>query len=315
MIPVATLDHFRTCLEALAGSGRSRLGIAVSGGADSLALLLLAHAIRPGEIAAATVDHGLRPESADEAMFVAGICAERDIPHAILTSGALIEGNIQSAARTLRYRLLGDWANRAGVTHVLTAHHADDQAETLLMRLQRGAGAAGLAGVRTAIRIGGLPVLRPVLGWTRAELRAVTDAAGLTPIEDPGNSDERYDRARLRQHLSQAGWIDVRGFARSAEALAEADAALDWAAKRLHHERVDTAGDTIQLDPVGVPDELRRRLVLGILAMLAPDAPPRGPELQRLLATLEEGGTATLAGVKASGGAIWRFALAPPRRG
>jgi tRNA(Ile)-lysidine synthase len=309
------VERFRSDLHALMGGDGGRLGIAVSGGPDSLALLLLAQAARPGEVTAATVDHRLRPESAGEAAFVASICAELDVPHTTLAADAPIEGNVQSGARALRYRLLGDWAAGAGIDCLLTAHHRDDQAETLLMRLQRGAGVAGLAGIRAATRIGGLAVARPLLGWTRAELRAVVDAAGLAPVEDPSNSDERYDRARLRQYLAQADWIDTRGLARSAEALAEAEAALEWATERLYRERVETSGTAIQLDPAGLPDELRRRLVLRILAMLVTDAAPRGPDLQRLLAALDEGGTATLAGVKASGGATWRFVSAPPRRG
>lgn len=313
--PPDLVARFRSDLHALTDGDGGRLGIAVSGGPDSLALLLLAQAARAGEIAAATVDHRLRPDSAGEAAFVASICAELDVPHATLAADAPIEGNVQSGARTLRYRLLGDWAAVAGIDCLLTAHHRDDQAETLLMRLQRGAGVAGLAGIRAATQIGGLVVARPLLGWSRAELRAVVDGAGLMAVEDPSNSDQRYDRARLRQHLAQADWIDPRGLARSAEALAEAEAALEWAAERLYRERMEASGEAIRLDVAGLPDELRRRLVLRVLAALAPDVAPRGPDLQHLLAVLDQGGTATLAGVKASGGAIWRFALAPPRRG
>lgn len=312
--PPDRVERFRSDLRALTGGDGGRLGIAVSGGPDSLVLLLLAHAAYPGEIAAATVDHGLRPESAGEAAFVADLCAGLGVPHATLAADASIEGNVQSGARALRYRLLGDWAVATGIDWLLTAHHRDDQVETLLMRLQRGAGVAGLAGIRAATRIGGLAVARPLLGWTRDELRAVVDVVGVIPIEDPSNSDERYDRARLRRHLARAGWIDARGLARSAEALAEADVALDWMVERLYGERVEATSDAIRLDPTGLPDELRRRLVLRILGARSPDAAPRGPDLQRLLAVLDEGGTATLTGVKASGGAVWRFAPAPPRR-
>ncbi|MDQ8758064.1 tRNA lysidine(34) synthetase TilS [Sphingosinicella sp. LHD-64] len=312
--PSALVSRFRADLDALVGEGDGRLGVAISGGPDSLALLLLAHAARPGGIAAATVDHRLRTESADEAAFVARVCAELDVPHATLADDAPITGNVQSGARALRYRLLGHWAEATGAGWLLTAHHRDDQVETLLMRLNRGAGVGGLAGVRATTVIDRAKVARPLLGWSREELAAVVAAAGLIPVQDPGNIDPRYDRARLRAQLADAGWIDRRGVARSAAALAEADAALEWMAERLLSECVTRAGDAFQLDTDGLPGELRRRLTLRILAGLAPGVAARGPELDRLLETLASGGSATLGGVKCVGGATWRFEAAPPRR-
>jgi tRNA(Ile)-lysidine synthase len=142
-----SLARFQADLDRLTG-GAGRVGIAVSGGPDSLALLLLAHAAIPGGIAAATVDHGLRAEAAGEAAFVAALCATLGIPHATLRPGAPITGNIQSSARKARYALLEIWADQHNLDWIATAHHADDQAETLLMRLSRGAGVAGLSGVR-----------------------------------------------------------------------------------------------------------------------------------------------------------------------
>lgn len=300
------IERFRA--DTLALTGRlmpGRLGLAVSGGPDSLALLLLAHAAFPGAIAAATVDHGLRPESAAEAHFVAKICVRLGVPHAVLAAGEPVAGNVQAAARALRYRLLGQWAAHEGVAWLATAHHCDDQAETLLMRLGRGAGLAGLAGVRARTQIHGLAVIRPLLGWSRAELAQIS--APLDPVADPSNADPRYDRVRLRQQLAGAGWLDAAAFARSAQALAEAEEALDWATGRLCAERVADGA----FDPAGVPAELRRRIVLKLLDAAEP---PRGADLQRLLAALEAGGTATLAGVKCTGGKVWRFAPAPPRK-
>lgn len=301
----ALAARFRADLEALTGAPPARLGLAVSGGPDSLALLLLAQAAYPGRIAAATVDHGLRPESAGEAAFVARVCAGLDVPHAILAAGMTATANLQAAARERRYALLGQWAEAAGASPVATAHHADDQAETLVMRLLRGSGLAGLSAIRAA-RPG---VVRPLLGWRRAELAAIVRAAGLAPVADPSNQDRRFDRVRVRAGLAEADWLDPVPLARSAAALAEAEAALDWAAERLWAERVD--GDT--LDPAGLPAELRRRLVLRLLAAKGGPA-PRGHAVGRLLATLEEGGTATLAGVKCEGGKVWRFTAAPLRR-
>jgi len=306
--------RFRADLAALTGDAAGAFGVAVSGGPDSLALLLLAHAALPGRVHAATVDHGLRPESAAEAAMVAGLCAALGVPHATLAADAPIEGNLQSAARALRYRLLAAWAARSGLAFLLTAHHADDQAETLLMRLGRGAGLPGLSGIRAGTDIAGLAIARPLLGWRREALAGIVRAAGLDPVADPSNDDDRFDRARLRKRIAEDGWIDPLPLARSAAALAEADAALDWAVDRLAGERVSPCADGFVLDPADIPAELRRRLVLRILALLGPADPPRGEALQRLLAALEGGATATLAGVKCAGGPVWRFAAEPPRR-
>jgi tRNA(Ile)-lysidine synthase len=306
--------RFRADLAALAGPAPAAFGIAVSGGPDSLALLLLAEATFPGLVEAATVDHRLRPESAAEAAFVGEICAARGIAHATLT-GPAIGGNVQAGARALRYRLLGDWARERSLAFILTAHHQDDQAETLLMRLQRGSGLAGLAGIRPRAEIEGLNVLRPLLGWRRTELAEIAAAAGLNPVQDPSNSDERYDRARLRKRLAAADWLDAPALARSAAALAEAETALDWTVERLIAERVEAARDGLTFDAADLPAELRRRALLRLLALLIPADPPRGDAVQRLLGLLEAGETATLAGVKCEGGPVWRLAPAPPRRG
>jgi len=309
----AGVDRFRADVEALTGPAPGLLGVAVSGGPDSLALLLLACAAFPGGVRAATVDHQLRPESAAEAAFVHDICARLAIPHATLAAGDAIAGNVQAGARALRYRLLAGWAAAEGTGWLLTAHHRDDQAETLLMRLQRGSGLAGLAGIRAATEIFGLRVARPLLGWSRAELADLVAAAGLEAVQDPGNRDERYDRARLRRRLGEADWIDPAPLARSAQALAEAEAALEWSVERLIEERVEAAPGGLAFDPAGIPAELRRRALLRLLALLVPADPPRGDAVQRLLAALETGATATLAGVKCEGGPIWRLTPEPPR--
>jgi len=135
-----------------AGLGAHRepaLAVAVSGGPDSLALMLLAHAVPGLTVTALTVDHGLRPEAAEEARFVAALAAARGIAHHILPVRVEDCGQgVQAAARAARYAALGGWCASAGVGLLATAHHADDQAETLLMRLARGAGVGGLAGIR-----------------------------------------------------------------------------------------------------------------------------------------------------------------------
>lgn len=308
--PVEVVERFRTDLESLIGGAPVMLGLAVSGGADSLALLLLGHAALPGRVKAATVDHGLRPEALQEAAFVASICARFGLAHDILRPTVSISGNVQSGARHARYALLEEWRRGHGLDWLATAHHADDQAETLMMRLNRGSGVAGLSGVRALNR----SVVRPLLGWRRRELEEIVASSGLEAVADPSNSDDRFDRVRLRRQLGEADWIDKLAVARSAAALAEAEASLEWAADRIWTERAVQSATGIRLDPGGLPAELRRRLVARALDHFAAGAAPRGEALSRFIAALDAGNVATLAGVKAKGGRFWEFSLAPPRR-
>jgi tRNA(Ile)-lysidine synthase len=316
--PPDLVQRFRRDLEALAGEA-DRLAVAVSGGPDSLALLLLAHAALPGRVHAATVDHRLRPEAAAEAAAVARLCAGLGIPHFILPTRVERRGEgLQAAARAARYAALAEWMAAEGLDPLLTAHHADDQAETLLMRLNRGSGVGGLAGVRAVGPVPGsggrLRLCRPLLGWRRSALEAVVAGAGIEPSRDPSNEDETFDRARLRRQLGEAPWLDAAALARSSALLAEAEVALEWAADRLFEARSEVGEGSVTLSPQGLPPELVRRLVLRCLRLLAADALPRGDRLAALVERLRSGGTGTLSGVKATGGDRWRFESAPPRR-
>lgn len=294
----------------------TKLAVAVSGGGDSLALLLLAARAFPGRVMALTVDHGLRTAAAAEAAGVAAHCAALDVPHVTLCwEGSKPRANIQAAARAARYRLMGDWCAGHGVVLLLTAHHADDQAETLLMRLQRGSGSAGLAGIRAARPLApGVTLVRPLLGVRRAALAALVAAAGWHPVEDPSNADRRFDRTAARALLAQTPAFDVPRLAAIAANLAAAEATIDWAAARAWAGAAELGVNRIALDVAGLPDELVRRLVLRAIATLNPLAAPHGPSLAALRARLAAGGTGTLAGVKARGGAIWVFSCAAPRR-
>jgi tRNA(Ile)-lysidine synthase len=215
------------------------LGLAVSGGPDSLALLLIAHEALPGLVAVASIDHGLRPEAPGEVALVERIAAERGIPFVPLKV-TIGRGNLQAEARAARYAALARWAAEVGLGAVATAHHADDQAETLLMRLNRGSGLAGLAGVRPRADLGGsnIPLLRPLLGWRKAELAEVVAAAGIVPAQDPSNSDPAFDRARLRAQLASADWLDTVQIAASAAHIGEGWQALEWYAEVDWHEMV-----------------------------------------------------------------------------
>jgi tRNA(Ile)-lysidine synthase len=316
--PSDLVSRFRLDLGAVAGPEPGPLAVAVSGGPDSLALLLLAHSACPGRVAAATVDHGLRAGSAAEAEAVARLCVGIGVPHRILPARVEAAGEgLQAAAREARYAALAAWMDLAGLPLLLTAHQADDQAETLLMRLNRGSGVAGLAGVRASGTVPGtggrLRLCRPLLGWRRSELQSAVAAAGIAAAVDPSNSDERFDRVRLRRRLAEAQWLDPAALARSAALLAESDAALEWAARTLFEARARVEERAVTLRPDGLPPELLRRLVLRCLRQLVPAGKPRGEALAAFIATLERSGAATLCGVKGSGGETWRFEPAPPR--
>lgn len=312
------LDRFAADLDALVAPN-VRLGVAVSGGPDSLALLLLAARARPGRIDAATIDHRLREDSRGEAEMVARLCAELGVPHAILTARweDLPETAIQERARKERYRLLAYWAEERGLGALATAHHAEDQAETVLMRLARGAGVKGLAAMRRRSVTPGAHVrlARPLLGWRQAELEQVCADAGVAPVRDPSNADERYERVRVRGTLSEAGWLDPAAIAHAAANLAEADDALEWAARMEWDRRVQERHGLIHYRPDGAPSEILRRIVSRALRRLATegDRDLRGAEMDRLLTTLGEGNTATLRGVLCRGGGEWRFSRAPGR--
>lgn len=290
------------------------MALAVSGGPDSLALLVLAHAAFPDRIEAATVDHRLRSGSAGEAAMVADICAQLGVAHAVLPV-AVAQGNIQAEARAARYAALAGWMKERGLTALATAHHADDQAETLLMRLNRGSGVAGLAGVRSWGEVPGtrLPLLRPLLGWRRVDLAEVVAAAGLTAAADPSNTDERFDRVRIRQALTDADWLNAEALAQSAGHLADADGALDWAARREWSEQVEKTGLGVSYRPMA-PRAVALRVLARIVTELTGEE-PRGSAVARLFDSLTAGQPAsigTLVVRPLPGG--WSFTLAPLRR-
>lgn len=321
MIPAAgAIARFAADLDALLPSDR-RLGLAVSGGPDSLALLLLAAAARPGRVVAASVDHGFRKGSRAEGEAVARLCKRLQVPHALLTIDwpQVPTTGLQERARGARYAALGQWARTEGLGAIATGHHADDQAETMLMRLARGSGLRGLAAMRRMARVPGaadVSLLRPLLGWRRSELAEIVEAAGIEACADPSNEDERHERVRVRRFLAEAEWLDPAALADSAAHLAEADEAVEYAvdvawAKVRHHD------DVLFYTPGDAPAEIRRRVAARAIAALASEGDGeqlRGGELDRLLAQVEADGAATLRGVRVEGGAEWRFTRAPARR-
>ena len=288
--------------------------LAVSGGPDSLAMMAMAAACFPNRVAAMTVDHGLRVEAADEARYVAQRATELGVPHSIASPKQPITGNLQSNARTARYALLSKEAERLGGAYILTAHHADDQLETMLMRLARGSGVSGLSGIRP---VNGR-LIRPMLGFRKDELRDVCAAMGWHPIEDPSNADDHFDRVAMRQILAQAPLpVAPDALSRSTKALREADIALNWMADTLAPTHLHLSDGEAVLTPSDLPNEVIRRLMLRALAHMEEDH-PRGDQVERAMADLTKGRPACIGHVllkpRSKAAPKWHFAPAPPRK-
>lgn len=253
-----------------------RLAVAVSGGADSMALLwAVAQSVPKDRLVALTVDHGLRTEAAKEAAMVAHWCAGQGIGHATLQwTGDKPASGLQAAARAARYRLLAEACNIRGARILLTAHHADDQAETVFARLARGSGVDGLAampperqiaaGARDPVRL-----VRPLLAWRRAALRQIADARGLPIADDPSNDDPAYERVRRRAFLAAAGvqdFLNADALNRTASSLAET-AALQEAQLAEAFRTAGgwvTGGGAIVLSRkrlIALPDALARKIL------------------------------------------------------
>lgn len=310
--PVADDDIGARFARAMAAAGcvepAPHLAVALSGGPDSLGLTLLARdwaAARGGRVQALVVDHGLRAGSAGDARRAAALAAAAGVPARILTlaPGAIGMTGIEAGARAARYAALTDACRAAGILHLLTGHSLDDQAETVLIRLGRGSGVDGLAAMPPVRPEGGIRLIRPVLGIRRASLAAVVAAAGLTPLHDPMNDDDRVQRVRLRAAATAAALegagLDPARVARSAARAAAARAALDAQMLRVAFRgglRLHVWGGAelplaLFADPdlsaPGLEDDLPERLV-GRLAMVVggQDLPPRGAAAARLAADL-----------------------------
>ncbi|HYL49764.1 MAG TPA: tRNA lysidine(34) synthetase TilS [Stellaceae bacterium] len=285
------------------------LAVACSGGGDSMALTVLADRwsrARGGKATALIVDHRLRPESASEAAGVGRALAGLGIAHRILVcADALPAGNLEDAARRVRYRLLEAWCEDNGILHLLTAHQRDDQAETLLMRLARGSGLDGLAGIAPVSIRRSCRVLRPLLTVPSERLRATLRELGVAHVEDPMNRDPAFQRVRLRAartFLAEEG-LSAERLAATATRLARARSAL---------ETMVTAAlaRAVALDPLGyarvdagalraVPAEVGLRALAAVLATVGgADYPVRLEQLERLYESLPNGigGGGTLGG-------------------
>lgn len=314
-LPDDLLNRFSTAMSALprlphVDLARDPVALAVSGGADSMALLALFAAWRmrtvsggDDNITVLTVDHGLRAAAAAEAAMVADVCRALGIRHQILNwrhDG--IDSGIQAAARRARYDLMQDYMREHGIGVLLTAHHIDDQAETFWMRLAHGSGLQGLCGMKPAAVLSTVAgdttadvyLLRPFLGFTRDALREICAAHRIPFADDPSNEDTRYLRPRLRgfADVLAAEGLTPQRLAAVMQKLADADAALDTVVKAAMptHAGYDPAAGFFFVNHTyftSQPVEIRRRLVALALNRVAPaDYPAGAPAVDQLLNNL-----------------------------
>jgi len=194
----------------MAGNQRLAIVLAVSGGADSVALLLACLALQrrkkrasaPLAIAVAHVHHHLRDSADADAAWVTDLCRRLGVPSVVEhVRPASLKGNLAANARRLRYQALAEVAARVGAKFVAVAHHADDQLETMLMALCRGAGPRGLAGMRSARTFDGITIVRPLLHVRKRDCEDLCRKAGIAWREDPSNRDITRRRARLRRDV------------------------------------------------------------------------------------------------------------------
>jgi tRNA(Ile)-lysidine synthase len=275
-----------------------RLAVAVSGGADSLALALLADAWarrRGGTAAALTVDHRLRPESAAEARQTGDRLAARGIAHQTLVwQGPHPRSDIQAAARAARYRLLEGWCAERGCLHLLTAHHLEDRAETFWLRLARGSGLDGLAGISAVTERAQCRLLRPLLDVPPERLRARLRREDQAWIEDPSNRNAEFGRVRVRQAraLLAAEGLSAGRLAETLRHLGRARQALESGTCALLARAVSPhAAGFAWVDAEAIrraEPELGLRALAAVLATIGgTDYPPRLERLERLYAALE----------------------------
>ena len=295
------------------------LGVAVSGGGDSMALLHLLHGCcRDLDISlqAITIDHGLRPEARAEAQMVEEFCRSLGVPHdTVQWRGWDGCGNLQNAARTARQRLIADWAQAKGIGTVALGHTADDQAETILMRLARQAGADGLSAMAPRREGRGILWLRPLLSAGRAELRSYLSENAIRWAEDPSNEDTAYDRIKARRALVllEPLGIDAACLGAVASQMADVRAALVWQTAQAAKALVQIRAGAVTFDAAGwhaQPREIQRRLILAAIRWLTGTvyAPRRGA-IGGLLEALQTGRAATVEGCHAMvrRDSIWIF--------
>ncbi len=272
-----------------------RVAVAVSGGSDSLALLLLLQALSDAELVALSVNHGLRREAGEEIAYVAKICVERGIAHETLNVETCSAGNLQANARQSRYQAMNAYCVTHDISLLAIGHTRNDQIETFLMAAFRGSGVDGLAAMPT--RLEGHPlILRPALGLTRLELQDYLRQTGVEWVEDPSNDNDEFDRVRLRKWLA-----DAPKFGINSERVDRTIANMQRVRDFLENETLQASKALLQFSPFNVEAQIDRARILALHPEIAlrllsqacqyyggSSYKPRLASLEKLLAAIEK---------------------------
>lgn len=307
--PAADVDaQIHAALDRLAGD-MPALGLAVSGGGDSVALMHVAvNWARGRRLMVATVDHGLRAGSAAEAKAVARMARNLGLPHVTLLWRRDTDiGNLMAQARDARLRLLSGWARRNDLPAVALGHTADDLAETLMMRLARGSGIDGLSAMAEWRDAFDMRWLRPMLGTGREDLRHWLRVRDIAWFDDPTNDNADFDRVRARKAIAALG-LDVASLARSAGHISEArDALRSYAAQVAAEAEADRGSLVLPQGPLrDAPAEIRRRILVAACRWVTgSDYPPRRVTMVHALKAMMSQGRVTLDGAMISAAGGW----------
>ena len=289
------------------------MGLAISGGSDSMALFFSALAqFGANRLYGVTVEHGLREGAAQEALFVAKICAANGVHHKVLKLKNLTHGsNLQARARAARYDALTAWAKEHSIQHICLGHSQTDVAETFLLRLARGSGVSGLAALAPAFKKGDVTFHRPLLHESRENLQAFLKKMGQGWCNDPSNRDTAFERVKIRQALptfAELG-LDAAGLANTAQRLAKARDVLHSATQTLAQSACTQVGNAICIDlkklEDAAPDLTHRLYAWAVQWVAGAEYAPRAAALQRFVMSEKDATLGGCVGVKTKDAQHW----------
>ncbi|PIR33791.1 MAG: tRNA lysidine(34) synthetase TilS [Alphaproteobacteria bacterium CG11_big_fil_rev_8_21_14_0_20_44_7] len=294
--PISTPEFLALCADFQLPA---KLACACSGGVDSMALAYLA--AKSYDVTALIIDHGIREESAEEAHKSAEILSDLGITSHIITIDKEFGSNLQAEARKLRYQLMTDYCKAHNITHLATAHHADDNAETVLLKLARGSGVDGLSGIRAQTEINGIQIIRPLLPITKSRLISTLEEVNISWMEDASNHTDKYARNKLRMAL--AGLEDAELITSRINDMAEnmrrVRDYLEMQTEQAYAECVEEGDNHLILDRDkfnSLHDEIAFRLLITLIDKLAkPEYRPRFEKLKKLRSSILNGEKKTLA--------------------